>query len=131
MNRATTLAAGGGTFETAAGTALTQAGAIGGAGAMVKSGAGTLVLTGAATHGGGTTIAAGRLQLGDGGTTGSLAGDVADNGVLVFDRSNSSTSTGIISGTGALVQAGTGVDAGSPAQRLLRHDHRRRAARST
>ena len=107
--RATTLAAGGGTFETAAGTELAQAGAISGPGGLAKTGGGALVLTGAATHGGGTTIAAGTLRLGDGGTTGSLAGNVLNNAALVFDRSNTLDVGGIIGGTGTVTQAGTGV----------------------
>src|SRR5205814_1104016 len=42
----------------------------------VHQNAGTTVLTGAASHTGGTTIAGGALQIGNGGTSGSLAGSV-------------------------------------------------------
>jgi autotransporter family porin len=59
---------------------------------------------------GGTTIAeGGRLTLGTGGTGGTVAGDVVDNGVLEFNRSDTATFAGIISGTGVAVQAGTGT----------------------
>ncbi|MCL2790875.1 MAG: autotransporter-associated beta strand repeat-containing protein, partial [Desulfobulbus sp.] len=52
-----------------------------GPGGIDKSDAGTLVLTGANTYEGGTTITSGTLQLGDGGTTGSIVGDVLNNGI--------------------------------------------------
>jgi autotransporter-associated beta strand protein len=74
-----------------------------------KSGTGTLTLTGANTYTGGTTITAGTLQLGNGGTAGSITGDVTDNGALAFDRSDSVTFGGVISGTGSVVKLGTGV----------------------
>ncbi len=51
----------------------------------------------------------GTLQLGNGGTTGSIGGNVTDNGMLVIDRSNLVTLPGVISGTGALTLAGTGT----------------------
>ena len=50
---------------------------------------------------GGTTIAAGTLQLGDGGADGSILGDVLDNGTLAFNRSDVATFAGTISGSGA------------------------------
>jgi len=76
---------------------------------LTKSGTGTLTLTGANTYTGGTTITAGTLQLGNGGTTGSITGDVIDNGALAFNRSDSVTFGGVISGTGSVVKLGTGV----------------------
>src|SRR5262249_47398857 len=67
--------------------------------------AGTETLTGTNTSTGPTTIAAGAtLQLGNGGTTGSVAGNVVDNGTLIFNRSNNYTFAGAISGPGALQQ---------------------------
>ncbi|WP_027285459.1 autotransporter outer membrane beta-barrel domain-containing protein [Rubritepida flocculans] len=89
---------------------LTFGGNMAGSGLLVQAGAGTLILTGALTHTGGTSIEAGRtLQIGNGGTTGSLAGAVANAGTLRFDRSDSLTFGGSISGPGTLVQAGSGT----------------------
>src|SRR5262249_10523916 len=76
---------------------------------LTKSGSGTLVFTGNNTDTGGTTISSGTLQLGAGGTTGSITGNVIDNGVLAFDRSDSVTFAGAISGTGSVTQIGTGT----------------------
>lgn len=85
------------------------AGTISGAGALEKTEAGTLVLTSANTYAGGTTITQGTLQLGNGGTSGSIVGNVVDNGTLAFNRSDVVTFAGTISGTGSLVQAGSGT----------------------
>ena len=76
---------------------------------LIKSGTGTLTLTGTNTYTGGTTINGGTLQLGNGGTTGSITGNVIDNGTLAFDRSDVYTFSGVISGTGAVEQIGTGT----------------------
>ncbi len=89
--------------------ALTYAGVISGTGSLTKSGAGTLTLTGDSTYTGGTTISAGTLQIGNGGTTGSITGNIVDNAALVFNRSDALTYAGVISGTGSLTQAGTGT----------------------
>lgn len=70
---------------------------------------GTLVLTGANGYAGGTIIDANHeLQLGNGGSTGSIVGPVLNNGTLVFDRSNTYSFDGVISGGGALQQIGNG-----------------------
>jgi outer membrane autotransporter protein len=76
---------------------------------FTKNGDATQVLTGTNTYIGGTTINAGTLQLGNGGTTGSIAGDVTNNSRLSFNRSNAITFSGIISGSGAVSQLGTGT----------------------
>lgn len=87
----------------------TYAGTISGTGAVEKTGAGTTILTGANTYTGGTTIIQGTLQLGAGGTSGSIVGNVANNGTLAFNRSDLVTFAGIISGTGAVTQDGSGT----------------------
>lgn len=73
-----------------------------------KVGAGTLTLTGTNTFSGGTTVEAGTLKLGDGGTSGSTLGDINNEAILVFDRSDDVTSANSISGTGEIIQAGSG-----------------------
>ena len=96
---------------TAAGAAMTAviASDLTGTALLRKTDLGTLILTGDAAHTGGTEIAHGELHIGDGGTTGSLIGDVANEGVLVFNRSDDIAFDGVVSGTGDLVQAGGGV----------------------
>jgi autotransporter-associated beta strand protein len=89
--------------------AVTFSGVITGVGSLVQLGSGALVLTANHTYPGGTTISAGTLQLGNGGTSGSITGNVIDNGTLAFDRSDSFTFTGAISGTGTVDQIGTGT----------------------
>jgi len=46
---------------------------------------------------------------GNGGVTGSLVGNVIDNGVLAFNRSDTFTFASVISGTGGLLQLGPGT----------------------
>jgi autotransporter-associated beta strand protein len=88
---------------------VTFPGVVSGTGALTQAGTGTTILTGANTYSGGTTIAAGTLQIGNGGTAGSIIGDVTDNGTLAFNRSDIVTFPGVVSGTGALIQAGSGT----------------------
>lgn len=86
------------------------AGTISGSGALIKVGTGTLVLSGANTFTGPTTITGGTLQLGAGGTGGSLASSsIVDDGVLVINRSDLLQLSAVISGSGSLVQAGAGT----------------------
>jgi autotransporter-associated beta strand protein len=82
---------------------------LGGATGMIKGGAGKLILDGANGYTGNTTISAGTLQIGNGATTGSFSGTVANNGTLAFNRSNDYSFAGAISGSGALTQLGSGV----------------------
>ena len=76
---------------------------------LTKTGSGTLTLTGTNFYSDGTNIVSGTLQLGNGGTTGSITGDVVNNGILAFDRSDTLTFTGVISGTGEVAQIGSGT----------------------
>ncbi|OZI58261.1 autotransporter-associated beta strand repeat-containing protein [Bordetella genomosp. 4] len=108
-NRAVSITARNGTISTDEGTISTVAQAIKGDGALTKSGAGTLTLSGANTYSGGTIISGGTLQLGTGGTTGSIAGNVANNGALAFNRSDNVSFDNEISGTGSVVLRGAGT----------------------
>ncbi|MBV8485970.1 MAG: autotransporter domain-containing protein, partial [Verrucomicrobia bacterium] len=83
-------------------------GIISGTGSLENDGKGTLILTGDNMYTGGTLVDAGTLQIGNGGTTGNIAGNVTDNHRLRFNRSDTYTFNGAISGNGEIVQAGTG-----------------------
>jgi fibronectin-binding autotransporter adhesin len=88
---------------------VTFGGVLNASGNLVQNGTGTTILIGTNSYAGGTTINAGTLQIGNGGTSGSIVGDVSDNGSLVFNRSDTLAFTGLISGTGFLVQTGPGT----------------------
>ncbi len=77
---------------------------------LTKIGTGTLFLTGANVYSAGTTINAGSLLIGNGGTTGSIIGNVIDNANLGFNRQDDVdvTFSGNVSGTGVLFQLGPG-----------------------
>ena len=79
------------------------------ASALSLTGPGTLVLTAANTYTGGTTITAGTLQLGNGGSGGSVVGNIVDNSALAFDRSDTDIVTNVISGGGTVAQNGSGT----------------------
>jgi autotransporter-associated beta strand protein/T5SS/PEP-CTERM-associated repeat protein len=98
-NRAVTLNAGGGAFDTN-GNNATLAGAIGGIGGLTKFGVGTLTLTGINTYAGGTMVSGGTLQLGDAANTGAIRGNVTNN--ARFDIVNADTS-----GITAITNTGT------------------------
>ena len=89
---------------------LILSGVISGTGTLVQMGTGTSILTAANTYSGRTTISAGTLQLGNGGITGSIVGNVVDNGALQFNRTDAGLNlAGNITGTGSVIQAGTGT----------------------
>ncbi|OYW26741.1 MAG: hypothetical protein B7Z47_07315, partial [Chthoniobacter sp. 12-60-6] len=83
---------------------------INGGGAVTKTTTGTLVLLGTNTYTGTTTVSAGTLQVGNGGTSGTLgSGDVIDNATLAFNRSDLLTVANNLSGSGVVNQTGTGT----------------------
>ena len=79
-------------------------------GIVAQNGSGMLTLTGNNTHPGGTTINAGILQVGNGGTSGAIGtGPCTDNTLLIFNRSDALTYGGMISGNGSIVKTGAGT----------------------
>ncbi len=69
-----------------------------------------VILTGNETFSQGTTIdTASALSLGNGGTTGSVIGNIVDNGTLIVDRSDAISEAVTISGSGQFIVAGTGT----------------------
>ena len=100
----------------AAGGTFTLADNIGNSIGLKKLGSNTLIITGANSYTGTTTIEAGTLQLGNGGTVGSLStgSAITNNGTLLFNRSDTVTqgstfSSNGITGTGNLTKNGTGT----------------------
>ena len=71
----------------------------------------TLVLTVANTYTGATTINSGTLQIGSGGTGGSIdsTSSVTNNGALIYNRNNSFSASYAIGGTGTLEKQGNGT----------------------
>lgn len=85
---------------------------ISGNGSVEQQGQGTnstITFTNNNTYTGGTTITSGTLKLGNGGTTGSVVGDIVNNSHLSFDRSDSFTFSNLISGTGDVDKRGAGI----------------------
>ena len=77
--------------------------------AIAKAGTQTWTLTSNNTYSGITTVSNGALQIGSGGTSGTLGtGAVTDNATLVFNRSDAVSVGNGITGTGTLVQLGAG-----------------------
>jgi autotransporter-associated beta strand protein len=92
----------------------TSTGTIAGTGATFTLAIGNATLAGNNAYIGATTISAGTLQIGAGSTTGSLSTSsaITNNGTLAFNRTNTITQgtdfASVISGTGNLIQAGSG-----------------------
>ena len=139
--RGVTIQAGGATFEAATGANWTHGGGdyaanvytgnpsltftgagngtydkvFSGSGLLTKSGTGNWVFSRSNTHTGNTTINAGTLTLGSGGTAGSLStgSAITNNGTLAFNRTDTLTQgtdfANGISGSGGVTQAGTGT----------------------
>ena len=81
-----------------------------GTGPLSQSGSGTTVLATNDTYTGATLINSGTLQVGAGGTAGTLGtGAVSNNSQLAFNRRDNLTVANAIAGTGTLAQNGAGV----------------------
>jgi autotransporter-associated beta strand protein len=84
-------------------------GGITGSASLTKSGNGRLTLANTNSYNGGTVINNGTLQLGDGvANNGVVAGNVADNGSLIFANPLDQTFSAVISGTGSVVKRAPG-----------------------
>ena len=81
--RLNALGGSGGVFDTN-GNSVSLGSVISGTGGLTKTGIGTLTLTNAETYGGGTTIGGDTLQIGNGGTTGSVTGNILNNSCPEF-----------------------------------------------
>jgi fibronectin-binding autotransporter adhesin len=84
----------------------TFSGDIQGGQGLIKAGAGTLVLAASSTYTGGTLVSGGTLQFTNGG---SVAGNITNNAAFAINRTDSSTLTNTVSGSGALTKSGTGT----------------------
>ena len=97
-------------FDTTAGN-RTVSDAIAGSRLFVKTGANTLTLTGENTYTASTTVSGGTLQVGDGGTTGSIVDNVtlSNSAGIAFNRSDSLTFSASVTGTGSFTKLGAGT----------------------
>ncbi len=79
--------------------------------ALTKTGTGLITLSGTNTFTGVTTISAGTLQIGNGGTSGSIANTsgVTNNASLVYNRNNDFTAGYVIGGSGTVTKQGAGA----------------------
>jgi fibronectin-binding autotransporter adhesin len=100
----------------AANMANVYSGALSGTGSLSKLGTAVLALSGSNTFTGRTFVSAGTLQIGTGGATGWVTGDILNNATLQFNRSDDVVFENLIFGTGAVVKAGTGTLTFSGAQ---------------
>lgn len=81
-----------------------------GTGTVAQQGSGALTYTGTSSGVAWTVGTGSSLQVGDGGTTGSIGNaHVIDMGALVFDRSDAVDYTGVIAGSGTLTLQGSGT----------------------
>jgi fibronectin-binding autotransporter adhesin len=109
-NRAISLNGTTTTFDTN-GNNVSLANAIGQGGTanFVKTGAGRLTFAADPTYAGTTTISGGELQLGTGGETGSVVGNITNNGQLIVNLATGRLFNNLITGNGSLLHAGSGT----------------------
>lgn len=106
VGRLVTIGAAGGTLDTNAGTTLTYAGALAGAGTLTKADTGTLVLSGNNTHTGNVVVNAGNLTTSGGSSIGNSALITVNGGSSLW-QTNSAETVGNIAGTGQIVFGST------------------------
>jgi autotransporter-associated beta strand protein len=98
-------------FDATAGN-LTLGGEVSGSGAINKQGAHTLTVLSNFTFNGAVRVAGGLLQVGNGGSAGSLGGStvtVEDGATVALDRGDAFTVISSISGAGGVVKRGAGT----------------------
>lgn len=89
-------------------TPLTIAGDMSGTEDILQVGA-DVTFTGTNTHTGTTTIDLNKtLNIGSGGSTGSMTSNIVNYGALAFNRTGNSTFPGMISGSGTVTKSGSG-----------------------
>ncbi|MEM7394073.1 MAG: LamG-like jellyroll fold domain-containing protein, partial [Verrucomicrobiota bacterium] len=94
-------------IDTDPGTRLELHGVVNGFNALAKLGGGTLLLNGPNIYTEGSVIFEGTVEVGNGGTSGRLPGDVRNEGTLIFHRADDQTFAGTISGGGRVIKEGT------------------------
>ena len=100
-----------GTLEINRSDTFTLASNVSGTGALSQAGSGTTVLTGTNSYGA-TAITWGILQVGNGGTSGSLgtgAVSIGGGAMLIHNRSDAASVSGVISGAGSFQKDGAGA----------------------
>jgi autotransporter-associated beta strand protein len=88
---------------------ISGTGSISGQGSVTIQGSGTTVFATNNNYSGGTTINSGTLQIGNGGSVGSITGNVVNNATLILNRSGTLLIDGAMSGSGNVVQSGVGT----------------------
>jgi autotransporter-associated beta strand protein len=90
---------------------LTVSGAISGSGTVTNDGSGTVILANNDSYTGGTTVNAGTLQVGNGGSSGQLNanGTITNNSTLIFNSTGTFFLSAAINGTGQVIKQGSGL----------------------
>ena len=97
-------------LDVATGSTLAINGNVSGSGFFNKTATGTLIVGGTVAATGLNRVTAGTLQIGAGGVTGALNGNLTNNGTAtIFNRRSDFTHPGVIAGTGALTKQNTNI----------------------